>query len=79
MIDVLLDAGAGINLTNRSGYTPLHHAAEYGAAEAAARLIERGADVDAKTRRGITPDQVAASRGHEEVAKVIRNAMSSEK
>src|SRR6266487_2695916 len=39
MITALLNEWANINLPNRSGFTPLHHAAEAGSAEAATLLI----------------------------------------
>ena len=64
MIELLLDAGAGINATNLSGFTPLHHAAEANAVEAAKLLIERGADLEHRNTNGQTPLEfaVAANR-----------------
>ena len=49
MITALLDAGAMINLANRSGFTPLHHAAEAGSEEATALLIAKGANLTLET------------------------------
>jgi len=42
MIRALLDAGANINSTNRTGFTPLHHTAVAGSEEAATLLITNG-------------------------------------
>ena len=44
MITTLLNAGANINLANRSGFTPLHHAGEAGSKEAATLLIQSHAE-----------------------------------
>jgi ankyrin repeat protein len=44
MITALLDAGAAINLANRSGFTPLYHAGEAGSKEAATLLIATAID-----------------------------------
>jgi hypothetical protein len=74
MIEALLDADAGVNLTNRSGFTPLHHAAEVGSMDAAKLLITGGASLAQKNRRGQTPAAVAESSGRDETAVVIRKS-----
>ena len=79
MIRLLLEAGAGIDLTNRSGYTPLMHAAESGSTDAAKTLIEAGADVGAKNRRGHTALDIADAFDHSETAAVIRSATSAKR
>lgn len=79
MIELLLDAGAGINETNGSGFTPLHHAAEAGAAEAAALLIEKGADLHRTTARGDTPIDVAVALNRIEVFAALRTASNVER
>ena len=76
MIELLLEAGAGINLTNyRSGWTPLHHAAETGSLEAAVLLLERGADASLVSADGYTPLDVANRQGSAAVREVIEKAM----
>jgi len=55
MIEALLDAGGRINLANRSGFTPLHHAAEAGSKEAATLLIAKGASLPLRNIRHQTP------------------------
>ena len=54
-VPALLEAGARLDTTNRSGYTPLHYAAIFGRAAIAAELIRRGAPVNVPDRDGKTP------------------------
>ena len=79
MIQALLDAGANIDMTNRSGYTPLMHAAESGSTKAATTLINAGASLSAKSRRGQTALEIAEAFKHEDTAAVIRQALSTGK
>ena len=79
MISSLLDAGANINSANRTGFTPLHHAAESGSKEAAILLIARGANLALRNRYGQTPEQTATGLRHPEVAEILRQAMMREK
>ncbi|MHB1328201.1 MAG: amidohydrolase family protein, partial [Gemmatimonadales bacterium] len=48
-VKFLLSRGASINLANRTGFTPLHHAVEGGATESLDLLIEAGADLSLAT------------------------------
>jgi ankyrin repeat protein len=77
MIAALLDAGANINLANRSGFTPLHHAAEAGSKEVATLLISKGANLTLRNMHGQTPEQTATVSNHPEVAEILRQATSS--
>jgi ankyrin repeat protein len=58
-IEFLVRHGAGVNLANRTGFTPLHHAAEHGSAEAASTLLRLGADPELRNSRGERPVDVA--------------------
>ena len=75
MIRELLSAGADIDLANKSGFTPLMHAAEYGAIHAASALIEAGADVTKKSLRGHTALQVAELRKDDQMIALLSHAM----
>ncbi|MDQ6734492.1 MAG: ankyrin repeat domain-containing protein [Nitrospirota bacterium] len=46
MVGLLLDRGAHINATDRTGWTPLHAAIYGGHAEVVRLLLERGAQLD---------------------------------
>ncbi len=76
MIQLLLDRGVGIDLTNNgSRFTALHHAAEVGSTEAAQLLIERGASLDLETTSGHTAFDIANLKGHSDVAAIIQTAL----
>ena len=79
MITALLDAGATINLANRSGFTPLHHAGEAGSKEAATLLIAKGASLTLRNIRHQTPIETATAFHHPEVAEILHQAMTNSK
>ncbi|KAI9164237.1 hypothetical protein H9P43_008066 [Blastocladiella emersonii ATCC 22665] len=61
MIDVLLAAGAPVDLVCKDGRTPLHVAAQHGKVDAARQLLAAGANPRARTRNGWTVLAVAAA------------------
>lgn len=65
---VLLKHGADINITDKSGGTPLHFAACEGSRKIARLLLAGGANVNAKDDEGRTPLDVATV----EVADLLR-------
>lgn len=73
-IRFLVAHGATVNAWNRTGFTPLHHAAENGSLEAALALLKAGADPTSFNKAGVTPSEVARQRGHPEVATAIDSA-----
>ncbi len=79
MIRALLDAGANINSANRTGFTPLHHAAEAGSKEAAILLITNGANLTLRNMHEQTPEQTATTSHHSEIAEILRQAMTRPK
>ena len=79
MITMLLDAGADINLTNRSGFTPLHHAAEAGSKEAATLLIAKGANFALRNKDGRTAEQIAEVSGYPDITEILDQAMKRPK
>lgn len=70
-IRFLLRRGASIDLANRTGFTPLHHAAEAGSVEAAEALLAAGADVTRLNAAGLSAADVARAREHPDLAAKI--------
>ena len=65
--DMLIDAGAKVNLSNHDGSVPLHSACERGYVDIVLLLLERGADVNRSNVFGWVPLHFAAKNGHHEV------------
>lgn len=68
---ILLDAGADVNLGAPSGASPLHIAAKKDYAEVARVLLEYGADVNQPDCEGGTPIYVAAKKNSVHTARVL--------
>ena len=68
---MLLEAGAHINVAQKSGATPLHSAAQNGNIELLILLLEAGANVNAKMEDGKTPADKAFEKGFLEIAKIL--------
>ena len=60
--EILLEAGADVNTTNKEGKTPLHVAATWDKKLIAEILLEAGADVHFKDKEGKTPLDIAKNR-----------------
>lgn len=73
-IKLLIARGAGLNLTNLSGFTPVHHAAEAGATDALNILIAAGADLTIPNARGSLPLDTARAQGHAEAVVLLEAA-----
>ena len=59
-VQILLDAGARIDVTERAhGNQPIHLAALAGSAEAVQVLLRAGADPTARNKHGATPSDLA--------------------
>jgi tetratricopeptide (TPR) repeat protein len=72
-LELLIGAGAGINVRNRGGSTPLHAAAQRDAVESLRVLLASGADMHACDAQGLTPQQVAYVVGSKKVATYMAN------
>jgi hypothetical protein len=65
----LIDLGAGIDLVDEQGNSPLHLAAESNRADIVRLLIDSGAKLDARNKNGFTPGEIArATRANESIA-----------
>ena len=71
IVKILLDKGANIHLTDKSGYTALGLAADASRVHAARLLLDKGADINAKTVDGWTPLLMAAFRGSVEMVGLL--------
>lgn len=63
-----------VDLPDRNGMTMLHYAAGNKRLKIITLLLANGANVNAETLQGKTPLDFAQARGHEEVAKLLREA-----
>jgi len=70
----LLARGASIDLANTTGFTPVHHAAETGAADALRILIGAGADISIANQAGVLPVETARRRNHAGAVAVLEAA-----
>lgn len=71
VLEYLIAQGADLNATNRSGFTPLHHAVENNAVEAAQLLLQAGADKTIPTKRGVLPIETAKHIGNKVLVKLL--------
>lgn len=67
-LQVLIQAGAVVNVKDHHDVTPLHRAAFKGHGQMVTILIKAGAVVDAKDDAGWTPLHLAAKEGHGKLA-----------
>jgi hypothetical protein len=73
-VRLLMRRGATVNLANRTGFTPLHHAAEAGALDAIAALLAGGADATIASTQGALPIDTARRRGDLAAVKLLESA-----
>ena len=70
----LIRAGCPVDLVDKGGNTPLHHAAAGGMLGLSAFLVAQGADVNRPNREGRTPMLYSCSYGHAAIAEVLLKA-----
>lgn len=73
-VRLLIARGASLNLTNISGFTPVHHAAEAGAVDALKILIAAGADLTIPNAQGNLPIDTARAQNHVEAIQILEAA-----
>jgi len=74
IVQLLLNAGAGVQRSGKDGETPLHWAAWNGHVDVVKTLIAANGDVSARKDNGATPLHWAAWRGHKEVLMLLLDA-----
>ena len=74
VLDLIINQGTRVNISDSNGNTPLHLAAYQGHTETAKALLSAGAYTEARAVAGITPLHAAAHWGHTEVVFVLLTA-----
>lgn len=59
IMEMLIEAGADVNVKERNGMTPLHRACQRNDENMIKFLVSKGADVNAVDNNGHTPDQLS--------------------
>jgi ankyrin repeat protein len=72
LIDILLDAGADVNVRTAKGNTPLHIAAYKGYTGTVWLLLARGASRTARNAQGQTPEDLAGLYHQDGVVAILR-------
>ena len=75
--ELLRDAGANLEATDRYGYSPLHHATSSKSVELVSLLVQARVNVDATGNGGITALHLAARRGAADCIEVLLAAGAS--
>lgn len=77
VVELLAAAGAALDAEDVDAWTPLAHAAHFGALSAARALLERGAAAGSANKNGVAPADVAEAVGCRELAALLREAAAS--
>ena len=75
--ELLRDAGANLEATDRYGYSPLHHATSSKSVELVSLLVQARVNVDATGNGGITALHLAGRRGAADCVEVLLAAGAS--
>jgi ankyrin repeat protein len=71
VVELLIQSGAKIDITNKHGISPIMVAAQYNSLESAKLLIEAGADINAWTSNRMTPLMIATYADSYDVANLL--------
>jgi len=71
IVDLLLEAGAAVDVRQEGGFTPLMGAAAAGSEVLVRRLLDAGADKAAETKDGKTASDLAREHEHEAVEALL--------
>ena len=73
LLQVLIEAGANVNVQNQWGHTPLMEAVRYNNKDAAVRLLEAGCDVNLRDyKSGDTALHVAVRKNYTIIVDQVR-------
>ncbi len=72
LVQLLVAAGAPVNVRQQGGWTPLHQAAAHGNEALVSYLLAEGADPAPQAGDGRTPADLAAANGHARLAERLR-------
>ena len=75
--ELLRDAGANLEATDRYGYSPLHHATSSKSVELVSLLVQARVNVDAAGNSGVTALHLAGRRGAADCVEVLLAAGAS--
>ena len=71
MLDTVFKQEPDVNVTDSNGWTPLHHACQYGDLESVRSLLDRGGNIHAFSNKGYYPLHIAAMNNHPEVIELL--------
>jgi len=78
ILNLLLDAGADVNIPDKLGYTPLMKAAYYGNYDIVSGLVNHDADLTRVDKDGKTALDFARERGHRKVSELLEVKIKGE-
>ncbi|XP_026463391.1 ankyrin-1-like [Ctenocephalides felis] len=70
-VQILIDNGIAVNITNEQNWTPLHVASTVGHSELLQLLIDKAAEVNVATDLKITPLHLAAHYGYKKIIEIL--------
>jgi ankyrin repeat protein len=76
MLQIILDAGALVNVTDDKGETALVYALARNDADLVADLLNAGADVRVPTNNGSTALEIAKEKGNPAIIRLLSNALA---
>jgi len=69
----LIEQGANLNITDKSGKTSLIRACKKGYMEVIKKLLEKGVDKDVKDKKGKTAEDYAKEKHYTEIVELLKN------
>jgi len=72
LVELLVEAGADVNVSMKKGTTALHIAAQQGNERMVRYLLEKGANVDVRGEDSKTPYLIAKEAKHDSIAQLLK-------